>query len=100
MREKVIISDGVLDHEIGAPYFFQDERIIDLNKDQVINLYKHTAVKEKVMSIFDPTSKTLYKVQRGLNILDQMVRDMNGDAIGISIITEVQTQLALNFNYK
>jgi len=95
MREKVIISDGVLDHEIGALYFFQDERIIDLNKDQVINLYKHTAIKERVISISNPRSNKLYKVQRGLGILDQMVRDMNGDAIGISIITEIKTQLNL-----
>lgn len=95
MREKVIISDGVLDHEIGAPYFFQDERIIDLNKDQVINLYKHTAIKERVISISNPRSNKLYKVQRGLGILDQMVRDMNGDEIGLVIITEINTQLNL-----
>jgi len=95
MREKVIISDGVLDHEIGAPYFFQDERIIDLNKDQVINLYKHTAIKERVISISNPRSNKLYKVQRGLAILDQMVRDMNGEEIGWVIINEINTQLNL-----
>jgi len=84
-----------LDHEIGAPYFFQDERIIDLNKDQVINLYKHTAIKERVISISNPRSNKLYKVQRGLAILDQMVRDMNGEEIGWVIINEINTQLNL-----
>jgi hypothetical protein len=100
MRETVIINDGELDQEIGAPYFFQDERITDLNKDQVINLYKHTAIKERVLSVTDPRSNKLYKLQRGIGILDQMVKDMNGDAIGLAIINEIQTQLALNFNYK
>jgi hypothetical protein len=95
MRETVIISNGELDLEIGAPYFFQDERIRDLNKDQVNQMYKHTAVKEKALSISDPASKTLHKVQRGLNILDQMVKDMNGDEIGLVIITDIQTQLKL-----
>ncbi len=95
MRETVIISDGELDQEIGAPYFFQDERIRNLNKDQVTQLYKHTAVKEKVLLISDPASKTLHKVQRGLNILDQMVRDMHGDEIGLVIINSIKTQLKL-----
>ena len=94
MRETVIISDGEKDLVIGVAYFFQDEEIIDLKKDEVTQLYKHTAIKEVALRISDPLNQ-IDKVRRGLSILGQMVRDMHGDEIGLILITEIKTQVNL-----
>lgn len=102
MRETVIIFDGVKDLEIGAPYFFQHERIRDLNKEQVKELYTYTAIKASVVKAVDEDTGVnpndpdqVYKLERGLAILEQMVKDMYGDEIGLVIINDIQTQLNL-----
>jgi hypothetical protein len=92
MRQTVIINDGELDQEIGTPYFFQDERISNLNKDQVTELYRHTAVKEMALRSADPNDQ-LNKVRQGLDILGQMVKDMHGDAKGLVIIHGIKRQI-------
>lgn len=98
MREKVIIFDGEKDQVIGAPYFFQDERIRDLNKEQVLEIYKGTRVKLHVAKeyeeVFDEMKLTyIHQMQRGLDILKIMVKDMYGDDIGEVLINQVETNL-------
>ena len=96
MREKVIIFDGEKDQLIGAPYFFQDERIRDLSKDQVLELYKQTRVKHHAVSSFsDRDPDYFYQISRGLNILKTMVKDMFGDDIGELLIVQIETNLKL-----
>jgi hypothetical protein len=96
MREKVIIFDGEKDQLIGAPYFFQDERIRDLNKDQVLELYKQTRIKHYTVVLFsDRDPGYVYQISRGLNILKQMVLDMWGDDIGALHINQIETNLKM-----
>lgn len=97
MRERVMIFDGVKDQEIGAPYFFQDERIRDLDKNGVVNMYKNTRVRLHVFKELDgqagDLTEHIHKTERGLNILRQMVKDMCGDDIGELIINKIETSL-------
>jgi hypothetical protein len=93
MRETVIIFDGVSVQEIGAPYFFQDRRIKDLNKDQVLKKYIHTLYYLKLLK--DIRIKNLGKLERGLAILKQMVLDMHGDVNGNVILIGLDNKLKL-----
>lgn len=105
MREKVIIFDGESSHEIGAAYFFQHKKIIDLSKEQVKEVYTSTLIYVKVLTdvknkaIKGPivemvsSGETLIKAERGLNILRQMVIDMWGDRIGAAIVEPLKTKV-------
>jgi hypothetical protein len=97
MKGTVIIYDGKKAHEIGLPYFFQDSKIENLNKEQIKHRYKSTLIYLKVLrDMLDNNPDDLVaeakdpgylpKVEKGLDILKQMVMDMYGEKEGTSIV--------------
>jgi hypothetical protein len=105
MREKVIIFDGENSYEIGATYFFQHEKIRDLDKHDVKRLYIATLIYVKVLTdvknkeLSGPIVKmvsngnNLNRAGRGLAILRQMVLDMWGDDIGSAIVEPLKEEV-------
>ncbi len=79
MREKVLIFDGKDLHEIGAEYFFQHPVIRDLKKDDVLHIYQHTMF---LNYSAEQNEEDKIKMEKGSNILEQMVLDMYGKKEG------------------
>jgi len=94
MRETVIVNDGELNQEIGAPYFFQDNRIRDLNKDQITQMFRHTHDLKVKLRKSDPDD-ILHKVGRGLNILGCMLEYMYDGESGHIVIHKIKTNSTL-----
>lgn len=86
-REKVIVFNGRDVYEIGAPYFFQDRRIKNLNDSQIKEMYSATLAYVKVLKEVQKINshiieiakspEYLAKAERGLYIMEQMLEDIN-----------------------
>ena len=97
MSQKVIIFNGNEPIETNTDSFFSHPYIDSIKEEEVIKMYSNTAVYNHVLTKTDPTKlkdavKDLAyagKVETGLSLLEQMVRDVHGDKLGSALILNV-----------
>ncbi len=94
--KNAILFDGENIRTIDLDYFFQDEWIANMSKQDVEEAYINTLTLQDVTEqlLKDPETREsqpdIDKIKRGNSILRGMLRDMYGDHDALKIINKIE----------
>lgn len=106
--KNVIIYTGDILRRVNLDYFFQDEFIDSITKDDIIDVYANQKVfvtltknavrgevdgisNEHIQDLLAKDRLAFPKMEKGLELLEGMIMDMHGDKAGKIILKNVNT---------